>query len=83
MKFTALLFVTVAASTILPAIPSLAQGAPQEYGAVLKRGTTVTDAQRREYQAPGVTDELASDTKQSATGGPSGGVGRGGASGGN
>lgn len=80
MKVKALLFVAVSAT--LSAFPAYAQ-APQTYGTVLKRGTTVDEAQRQEYGAPGVTNELSSDTKQSATGGPSGGLARGGAAGGN
>ena len=82
MKINSLLFAAVAASATLLALPAFAQ-APQNYGTVLKRGTTVNEAQRQQYEAPGVTDELSSDTKQSATGGPSGGVARGGAAGGN
>ena len=51
--------------------------------APLKRGSTVNNAANANNRAPGDAKELAPDTKQSATGGPSGGYGRGGASGGN
>ncbi len=80
MTFKTTTFVAAAAAIILPALPSFAQQ-PQSYGAVLKRGTTVTQAQQREYQAPGNTQELSYDAKESATGGPAGGLGRGGAGG--
>ncbi len=51
--------------------------------APLKRGSTVNNAARANNRAPGDAQELAPDTKQSATGGPSGGFGRGGGAGGN
>ena len=47
------------------------------------RGSTINNAANANQHAPGGARELAPDTKQSATGGPSGGYGRGGASGGN
>ena len=81
MKIKALLIAAVATSATLSAFPAFAQ-APQTYGTVLKRGTTVNEAQRQQYGAPGVTNELSSDAKESATGGPSGGLARGGAAGG-
>ncbi len=49
----------------------------------LKKGTTVENAAKANQRAPGDANEIAPDTKQSATGGPSGGFGRGGSGGGN
>ena len=73
-----------AALVTFSAIPCVAQtSADTATTSPLKRGTTVNNAAKANNKAPGVTKELAPDTKQSATGGPSGGVGRGGASGGN
>lgn len=80
-----LVVVAVATAATFSALPSFAQEAsrtPQTYGTVLKRGTTVNQAQERQFNAPGVTNELSPGAKESATGGPSGGLGRGGASGG-
>ena len=82
MTFKNLLFVVVAGAATLPALPAFAQGL-QEYDVSQTRGATVANAQRLENQAPGNTNELSSDAKESATGGPSGGLGRGGAAGGN
>ena len=85
MIFKTFVSTAVMAAATFSALPSFAQGvpqAPQTYGTVLKRGTTVNQAQERQNNAPGVTNEISSDAKQSATGGPSGGLGRGGAAGG-
>ena len=49
----------------------------------LQQGSTVNNAAKANQKAPGDARELSPDTKQSATGGPAGGTGRGGTSGGN
>ena len=67
------------------ALPSFAQTSDTETStsSPLKRGSTVNNAAKANQHAPGDARELAPDSKQSATGGPSGGTGRGGAAGGN
>ena len=73
------------ALVMLSALPSLAQtsDAATRTAPALQQGSTVNNAANVNQRAPGDAQELAPDTKQSATGGPSGGTGRGGASGGN
>ena len=85
MKLAHLLLVTVAASAILAAHPGVAQTAdtPTAVAPFLQQGSTVNNAAIQNEDAPGDAEELAPDTKQTATGGPSGGYGRGGAAGGN
>ena len=67
------------------ALPSLAQTSdattPTEPRGV--QGSTINNAANANQRAPGDARELNRDEKQSATGGPAGGAGRGGASGGN
>ena len=74
-----------AALLTVSALPSLAQtsDATTATQPALKQGSTVNNAAKSNDRAPGTAKELAPDTKQSATGGPSGGTGRGGAAGGN
>ena len=90
-------FSLAAALLTFPALPVAAQTAADSAGltqsqttdaatpteAPLKRGSTINNAANANQHAPGDARELAPDTKQSATGGPSGGYGRGGAAGGN
>ena len=92
MNIKTLLLATVAGFATLASLPCVAQtydpSIAQEYGGAspdapfLKRGTTIHNAAVANQNAPGDAQELAPDTRQSATGGPSGGFGRGGASGG-
>ena len=74
-----------AAVLALSALPSLAQTRDTTTATqpALKQGSTVNNTAKSNDAAPGTAKELAPDTKQSATGGPSGGAGRGGAAGGN
>ncbi len=85
MTLKTLLLVTVAGCATLAALPGAAQTADTAPSApsFFKRGTTVNNAAIANERAPGDAEELAPDTRQTATGGPSGGFGRGGASGGN
>ena len=99
MKQSRIALVLGTAFVTLSALPSAAQPAtfPAQGGMAqsqtidadtprespLKRGSTVNNAARANQHAPGDAKELAPDTKQSATGGPAGGYGRGGAAGGN
>ena len=85
MQFKALCFVAVATLATTAAVPSLAQTATTDavVAPFLQQGSTVNNAAIANSMAPGEADELAPDTKQSATGGPAGGFGRGGAAGGN
>ena len=62
--------------------PSATTDADTPNASPLKRGSTVNNTANANQHAPGDAKELARDTKQSATGGPSGGFGRGGAAGG-
>ena len=85
VKFMKSNLVAAAVLVTLSALPSVAQtsDADTATSSPLKRGSTVNNAANANQKAPGTAQELAPDTKQSATGGPSGGTGRGGASGGN
>ena len=76
----ALAAIIVAAS----ALPSVAQTSNADTATApnLQRGSTVNNRANENQRSPGTAQELSPDTKQSATGGPSGGAGRGGASGG-
>lgn len=67
------------------ALPSVAQNSNADTATApsLQRGSTVNNKANENQHSPGVAQELSPDTKQSATGGPSGGAARGGASGGN
>ena len=84
MKLKILLLAGMAASASFAALPSVAQTANADTATApyLKRGSTVNTAANGNERAPGEAQELAPDTKQAATGGPSGGLGRGGAAGG-
>ena len=82
MKLKHTLLAVVATSAIFSSLPCFAQGGPPEYENRLTQGSTVRNEQEAQSRAPGDAQELAPDTKQSATGGPSGGLGRGGAAGG-
>ncbi len=67
------------------ALPSTAQTSNTDTptAPAMQRGSTVNNRANANQRAPGEAQELSPDTKQSATGGPSGGFGRGGAAGGN
>ena len=76
---------TLAAMLVtVSALPSVAQtsNADTTTAPSLQRGSTVNNRRNENQRSPGTAQELSPDTKQSATGGPSGGTGRGGASGG-
>ena len=66
------------------ALPSVAQTSNADTATApgLQRGSTVNNRANENQRSPGTAQEISPDTKQSATGGPSGGSGRGGASGG-
>ncbi len=85
MQIKGLLLVTVAAVASFAALPSVAQTADADTRTApfLQQGSTINNAANANQNAPGDAQELSPDTKQSATGGPSGGFGRGGAAGGN
>ena len=70
---------------MVSALPSLAQtsNADTAKAPPLQTGSTVNNRANDNQKSPGSAQELSPDTKQSATGGPAGGGGRGGASGGN
>ncbi len=67
------------------ALPGAAQTADADTRTAppLQQGSTVNNATKANQRAPGDAQELSPDNKQTATGGPSGGTGRGGAAGGN
>lgn len=66
-------------------LPSVAQTSSADTAKApsLQTGSTVNNKANDNQKSPGTSQELSPDTKQSATGGPAGGSGRGGASGGN
>ena len=67
----------------LPVLPVAAQTADATTAPPLQQGSTITSVTKANQRAPGDARELPPDDRRSATGGPSGGFGRGGASGGN
>ena len=87
MKLKTLLLVTVAGLASVAAVPSVAQiynpSIAQTFDTLpsiapfLQQGSTINNAAIANEYAPGDAEELAPDTRQSATGGPSGGFGRG------
>ncbi len=93
MKLKTFLLVTATGLATVAAVPSVAQvynpSIAQTYDTVpaiapfLQQGSTINNAAIANQYAPGDAEELAPDTRQTATGGPSGGFGRGGAAGGN
>ena len=85
MKSMKLTLAVASVLCALSAFPSVAQTSNADTATMpaMKRGSTVNNAANANEKAPGQAKELSPDTKQSATGGPSGGSARGGASGGN
>ncbi len=85
MKLKNVVFLTVAGLATVAALPSLAQTADTipPVAPFLQQGSTINNAAIANDYAPGDAHELSPDSGQTATGGPSGGFGRGGAAGGN
>ena len=80
-----IVFFTAAGLATVAALPSLAQTTDTvpPVAPFLQQGSTINNATIANDLAPGEAREIAPDTGQTATGGPSGGFGRGGAAGGN
>ena len=85
MTFKTIAFLTVAGFATVAALPAVAQSTDvvPPVAPFLQQGSTINNATIANDFAPGEAHEIAPDTGQSATGGPSGGFGRGGAAGGN
>ena len=82
LKSTLTLAILLAPFPVLPVAAQTAD-ATTATAPSLQQGSTINNATKANQSAPGDARELSPDNKQSATGGPAGGFGRGGAAGGN
>ena len=84
MKFMKASFALATILVTASVLPSVAQTSNSDTATApaLQRGSTVNNRANENQRSPGTAQEVSPDTKQSATGGPAGGSGRGGASGG-